>query len=182
MKLQSRLLTENSTIQCPCYNTEIIIFYLISFTSSLGLLETLLTVSVFFSLTRAASNGHMFYYFLIKSLDDAVQFLTLLMAPIYLTSSRAGNLWYIWFYRYLKSAFELSSSLMQCAATFDCYLTVHYLTVHYNSRFKCCRTVVTGHLVAILIHLFAIGFNIFWIFSYEEKQCIQGSKNKVNKS
>ncbi len=172
MLLSPRLLTEESPVACPSNFTEKVLFHLISVTSSIGLLQALLTTSIFFSLSRGSTTapaGHMFTYFLLKSLDDSAQFFSLALAPIYFTLPSAGVLWYIWFYRYARSVFELSSSFMMCAATFDCYLTVQY-----GNRFKCCRANSTAYLVAILGHSFSFLFNSFLIFSFD------ASENTVN--
>lgn len=152
------MVTVNSSLDCPLHLTQVILFHVITVISILGFMVNILNMSVFFSLIKGTTGkGHIFKYFLLKSMDDAVQFLTLTFAPVYFIPSqsshhtRMGVLWYIWFYRYVKSVFELSSSIMQCAATIDCYVMI-------KNYPNCWRNDLAAYLVGILTHIFGFVF------------------------
>lgn len=135
---------------CHLHVAESIVFNMIAAISGIGLFINILNITIFYKIIQATAkydSGHMFKYLLFKSIDDLIQYLTLLLGPIYFNSdSKLGAYWYIWIYRYIKSVFELSSSYMQLAATFDCYITI-------KKFFKCCRTDIFAYLLIIVTHV-----------------------------
>lgn len=150
---------------CHLHLAESIVYKIVAVISSVGLLINILNITIFIKIIQATAkydSGHMFKYLLFKSIDDLIQFLTLILSPIYYnhTNSKLGSYWYIWLFRYIKSVFELSSSYMQCTATFDCYITI-------KNFIRCCRTDVFAYSLIIVTHVFCFVFYSFWIMAFE---------------
>lgn len=111
-----------------------------------------------------SSSSNMFKYLLVKAVADFSIFASDVFNIRKATSEQmqtsfAGQVWYIYFFIYFQSSIYYVSSLMEIAATIDCWVSI-------KRKYKLLSSNTTFYSVVAFSIIFAFGFHIFEVFSF----------------
>jgi hypothetical protein len=162
--------TTSSVVAFTCWDftkTRQILYYVLGSMSIFGILSNLLCSWIFLNIVRnERRKSFMFYYFVVKSLNDSLIFVIEAFHWIYDCDSCEAKysywmqIWFIYFNYYLKEVTMMSSGFLEIAATFDCY---NLITNKFPLFLKKRRYFYAN---IIIIYSFVFSFMAFHIFRF----------------
>ena len=159
--------TSSLVTSCPLKYVYVVGYFVLPVISAFGIVSNLFSSIVFFQIIQNEKiNGKMFKYLFIKAINDFLQFSFQIFSPIYYcincdqNKSYSANVWFIGFYYYGESVVELTSGWLETLATFDCLCFI-------TKRFTIINSKIFFWTSVIFLHVYAVIFYMFWIFSYQ---------------
>jgi hypothetical protein len=137
--------------------------------NSLGVVFNFICIIIFYQIIRNENHtSNMFYFFLVKSINDFVMFVSNSFEWFYFCENCGTKseywmqLWYIYFYYYLEEICFTASGLLEIFATLDCFSLI-------TKKIKGILLKKNIIIIVAAIYLFNCSFLIFYIFRSEIK-------------
>jgi hypothetical protein len=156
-----------SLVECDLTGNYINVVYLKKLVYFAGLIFNFLNIITLYLITRREqTNGHMFKYFLVKSVNDFVYFCISVIDIAYYcgdcesSTTYIINIWYIWLYWYFEAVLLNNSGLLEVLATLDCYFSITKKCQFFNKQ-------LTFYTIMSLFFILNLCINIYRLFNYK---------------